>query len=406
MGMALVSTPATTNRTGRITNSPIGKINVKCNRMSQAFTTRWSFFETSAGVYDSSRLAELDALISFNRANGINVIFGLYGTPTFYANNVANNPNFPDSVTRGPWGDLGEGAFPSNLNNAANANGLTALTNFVNMIMTRYNTAGGAWGAANSGNGQSNFVRYGRGIRYWETGNEPAFSGNGNVTGVNGNGAGFWWGTAAQLSDYCYTQYAAVKAIDSGCIVLCPGFSPSGAGTLTTHFSTVGTVTGKTGAESCDWYNYHQYGYATLGMTLESANRNFISGPAGIQTFKNVVSAGGWNRPFAITEEGLDESWPTTTTTAFENATPTYRYQWYARRFMHFAAFGCQSIHPWNWASGNNSNSANWQDDTEIQRAYNEAQSKLSGKTILPSSYRLPQGVTRLNFSDGTFWEV
>lgn len=399
MGMALVSTPATTNRSGRITNSPIGKINVKCNRLSQAFTTRWSFFETSAGVYSASRLAELDELISFNRANGINVIFGMYGTPTFYANSVANNPNYPDSVTLGPWGDLGEGANPTSL---------TPVTNYVNMIMTRYNTAGGAWGAADSGNGQTNFERYGRGIKYWETGNEPNFTnGNGNVTGSGAAGSGFWWGTAAQFSDYCYTQHAAIKAIDSGCTVLCAGFSPSGTGTFTTHFSTVGSITGKTGAEACDWYNYHQYGYATLGMRLEDANRNFLSGAVGIQTFKNAVLAGGWNRPFAITEEGWDGAAPTVTTTAFENASPTYRYQWYARRFMHYAAFGCQSIHPWNWGSLNNSNSANWQDDVEgAQRAYNEAVSNLSGKTILPSSYRLPQGVTRLNFSDGTFWEV
>lgn len=373
-------------------NSPQGIINWKNFRVSQQVEARWSRLETSAGVYSASALTSLDSIITFQRTNGASVYFGLYGTPTFYASAVAH-PTYADNVTKGPWGDTGECAYPTSL---------AAVTNVVTMLINRYNKPGGAWYDAH-------FATLGKGIQYWETWNEPSTGagGNGNTIGAGATGSGFWWGSTGELVDLCQTQYAAIKAADASITVTSPGFTGS-TPNIVTFMTTAGPITARTGLQTSEALAFHPYTHNPYNVTYGTWTQDIVNGNLGIKTVNTMLAANGWTLPLWISEFGVDSTGVGTTITAWYAAPPSFRYTWYCRLLMYWAAEGVKCWHPWNWneQSSVQGNSGNWHDDlTGVVLAYNDFAAKVSGKTIISGTYK-QQGEVSLRFSDGTSWTV
>lgn len=381
-------------------NSPVGMISWKSLRMSQMAEARWNTIETSAGIYSSGALTTLDSIITFQRQNGVTIHGGMYATPLFYADDTTNNPNFHDHATLGPWNFQGEGAFPTSL---------AAVTNFVTMIINRYNKPGGAWYDAN-------FATLGKGIQFWETWNEPNMLSLGNAATSSGQKVtSFWWGTPGQTTDMCYTQYAAIKAADPSVVVLSPGFAATApAGALNTFLTTAGIANPtKTGLLSCDAIAYHPYfmgppGFYFGTLFTPSNGGSIVSGTFGVATWASWLKQNGYMLPLYINEWGFDSGSATTNEVAWYAQSATFKYNWIARTFMCAAACGAKCVMPWNWSEtgGSSGNSGDWQADTNgVQKAYNDFAANVVGKTIVSGTYVLNGPVT-LNFSDGTSWTV
>ena len=383
-----------------------GVINWKNFRTSQQPQCRWNTIETSAGVYSAAALANLDSIITHQRTQGASVQFCLYGTPVFYAQTAAN-PTYGDDVTVGPWaqyeasGVRGEGSYP---------NSLAAVTNFVTMIINRYNKPGGAWYDAN-------FATLGKGIQSWEPATEPILptGGNGNVTGIGGNGAInlFWWGTDTQLADYCATQYAAIKAADSSIQVGCPSLNP-GSGVFDRDFKAfhevVGPVLGQTVMEACDHIAWHPYIHGPVNMFYGEWCRSILSGPQGIITLRKWLDTNGYARKdLWINEWGVSATADTPNTRSWYAGYASYRYAWMARFLMTVAAFGVKTIMPWQWdaARTDYGTSGDWKTDADgVIAAYNDFGDKVSGKTIIGGTYAGPRGEVTVHMSDGSTWTV
>lgn len=380
--------------------NPAGIIDYGSTRLMFAESSKWNQIETSAGVYDSGVLASLDTIITANRQNGADVIFGLNGTPLFYAQ-TAPNPVVGDNVTKDPNGDLGGASYPTSL---------SAVTNFVQMIVARYNLPGGAWYDTHG-------ATLGKGIQAWETGNEPPWDSNGNratapgqtITSIN------FWGTNAQMVDFMQTQYAAIKSLDPSVEVLAPGLSNHAAENnyrdMDSCFNTLGTVTGKYGYESFDSFAWHPYYVGPAGIKYGTWFSPWIGdmvlGPLGVFNIVRWMRKRGFNHKAHATEWGLDTYHGTQTVTAWLAESAEFRYKWIARTFMAAAAGGMSSIHPWHWnITGANTIAGDYQNDVDgAQRAYNDCAEKLSGKTIVSGTYR-EDGTIALKFSDGTVWSV
>ena len=201
---------------------------------------------------------------------------------------------------------------------------LQGLTNFVEFIVARYNVPGGAWY-------NNYFDTLGKGIQYFEEGNEPLFNGNtisakgSNLTNVSIQGTGitytgspyssyeslygggcingatwldtnynqlsapsytsssvltqlaavsgstFWSGTPSQLVDMCYACYLAVKAIDPSITVLSPGLTYSIVSNINPFMQAYGTIYSSIQGKQCfDAFAYHPYFTLPLGMNFGS----------------------------------------------------------------------------------------------------------------------------------------
>lgn len=380
--------------------NPDGIIRWGSCRVSQIYEMHWNRIETpSAGVYDATALSALDQIVTFQRQNGVSVMMGLYGTPVFYAQSSPTGAStYADNVTYGVWGLLGAGSYPTSL---------AAVTAFVNMLVTRYNLPGGTWYDANG-------ATLGKGIQLWEEWNEPAIwptgtQTNGNSTGSGGTGQGFAWMDKEQLVDLCYTQYAAIKALDPSIIVLSPGLDSGDSVTRAGRFfPAVGTVTGKTGAQSCDafaWHpysrlghNYPTYGAWTDGDIVQNAD-------AGITAIRAMLTSYGVpNMPIYISEWGMDELQTSPTGALWYAESALYRRAFMECFLLTCAAFGVKQVHPWHWQqpSTTNGNSGAWPVDTNgVTAAYNAIADNVVGKTIVGLKATAYNRMTA-TFSDGT----
>lgn len=367
--------------------SPEGRLDFKSLRLSQQYQSQWAVIETSAGVYSASALAALDSIITFARGLGATVMMGTYRTPLFYADSVVANPTYTDAQTKGPWGNLGECAHPTSL---------TALVNFVSMIITRYNLPGGAWYDANH-------TTLGKGIQYWEPWNEPkiiASSNNGNTTGVNGPGTGFYWGSKNQLVDLCHVQYETIKALDSSVIVCSPGHSELPT-TIASLLNTAGSAyPAISGADTCEAIAWHPYKRSAKYNTFGNWQLDLVDSSTGIRTLRNAIIQSGHDFPLWITEWGVDASGSSAELTAWYAVEASFRYTWIMRCFMTMAAYGVQCVHPWHW--GSDCCFGDMQDDVDgVQLAYNTFGNIVVGKTIVGISNSRAGPVT-LTFADGS----
>ena len=285
-------------------------------------------------IYSGTTLATLDAIVTFQKQNNANIIFGLYGTPTMYADAANAHPTYTDAITKGAWGGLGENGNPTSLQ---------AVNNFTSMVVSRYNTANGAWYSVHGGT-------LGKGINAWETWNEPSFNNtNGNVTGFNGSGAGFFYGTAAQSVDLSQTQYAAIKAIDPSITVLTPGFNPYTLGVQ--WLTTTGTYTGKTGGQSCDAFAFHPYQSMPFGSNFGTWNTTGLNDIVyNVNTLRNLLTGIGYGSlPLWITDYGLDASGLDANETNWQQQPSYFRYVFMGRLLMTMAALGIKVVCFWHW---------------------------------------------------------
>lgn len=348
--------------------------------MAQA---RWYTIETSDNVFSAAALTALDSIITFQRQNGASVWFGLYGTPAFFAGSTPN-PSVGDNTKTGVWGGVGESGHPTDL---------TKVTRFVNLIVNRYNKPGGAWYDAN-------FATLGKGIQAWETWNEPPM-------GNAGNNANFYWGTASQMVDLAYTQYAAIKALDPSIVVTSPGFAGIADNFAPLWFPTVGGSTGKTGLQSCDAFSPHLYSINPPGVSLGTWAAEIISQ---ISRLKKVLADGGWSVPIWVGECGVTTVANQPTMLNWYEQPANYRYVWYSNLLKAMAALGIQTVCFWNWEDPDyyRGTSGYWQpgannDDNGVVKAFNEVTAKVAGKTIVSGTYTQGGNVS-LAFSDGTTW--
>lgn len=375
-------------------------------RLGQIPEMWWATIETSAGVYSATALANLDAIVSYHRGRGVSVRMGLYYVPVFYTS-AAAHPTYADNVTKGPWAAFG--AYASAYGECANPTSLTAVANFVSMLVTRYNLPGGAWYDAN-------FATLGKGIDNWEPWTEPRMSptgGNGNTTGVGGNGTAgeFWWGTDKEQVDLCATQYDVIKALDPSISVSSPSFfSGQGMGRdIEPFFATTGPVTGKTGLQVSDTFAWHPYQHGQPGHDYHAWSMDIQSGRQGVKTIRNWLASKGYpDFDLWLDEWGWDTTTASATAQLWHNAEASVRYTMMARFLMSCAALGIKCVHPWHWEYPTplTGPSGNWINDlTGVTLAYNDFAAKVSGKTITSGTYVM-NGEVSLHFSDGTSWTV
>lgn len=353
--------------------NPIGLIQMKNHRLSQQYESQWAAIETSAGVYDSDALAALDSIITFDRQNGISVIMGLYRTPRFYADNVTANPTYTDYITKGPWGNYGEGAHPTDLQ---------AVANFITMLINRYNLPGGAW-----------FDQYGatlgKGIQYWEPWNEPPLnttSTNTNTTGDGAKATSFYWGNKNQLVDLCAVQYETIKALDPSVLMSSPGWTGANK---ESYLTTAGSEYNTTyGGDVCDAWCSHPYNHTPVFNPYGAWYADLVyRATTGFVAEKAALEALGFgDLPLWITEWGVEGAGASDTLTSFYAEDAGFRKLWMQRTFLTMAANGVQMVHPWNWET--TCCSGDWQEDTEgVQAAYNWFATNVVGKTITQVRY-------------------
>ena len=370
--------------------SPVGKINWKSTRLGHIDPTWWSAIETSEGVYDEDALNQLDEIVTFNKQNGASIIMGLYGTPLFYCSSL-NNPTVPDTQVVGPKGQYGEGANPTSL---------TAVENFVSMMIGRYNLPGGTW-----------YDEYGatlgKGIKTWECWNEPKMDTLGNnATGQDEEVNRFWWGTKAQLVALCAAQYNTIKALDPTVEVSSPGFTADiiRSGLLNTFFSLGGD-------ETCDSVSIHPYSsnapFFVFGDWPKPWIGDIAAGTDSVAATTSWLERNGYPHSVWVGEWGFDATPRSSSLVAFDTLPYDVKYKAIARLIMCASAQGATSFHPWVWSNNANNNSCagNYYSDEAVQDAYNDCVEKLSGKTIVEGKYKT-DGTVILVFSDNISWIV
>lgn len=139
---------------------------------------RWQKIETTAGVFD---WADMDSWVSAHYAAGRDIVFTLFGTPTYYS---------ARPTEQGIYG-------PSNLGIQAEPSDMSKWDTFCTTVATRY---------------------LGK-IKYYEVWNEP----NMNNNGTTASGTSFFFsGTFAKLSEMVRRANQAIKAVDPTAKIICP----------------------------------------------------------------------------------------------------------------------------------------------------------------------------------------
>jgi len=359
---------------GTLAKAPTG-LNYGMARTWDADRIRWNLIETSAGVYDATALARFDSLVTAHRQNGASVLWTCYGTPQFYASDTSGTD---------PYAATGAYSVPTN------PAGYTGLTNFVNMIITRYNTAGGTWQLANPG--------LGNGIQYIETWNEQAYPGAAGT---------FFKGAVGDAVDISYTINQAAKAVDATVKVLSPPWTGS---VNRSYFQAHGTVnTGITPGSFLNGACWHAYGYDPSTILGINSPGN-ISGI--VDSRQALTDVGLGSLPLYLTESGTPyngtqgfngTSWP--------NIDPESRRKQLLRLMLILAACGVKCIciyayddsltYPCDFVT----TWGVWSDQNGLWKAVNDFKKNVAGKTIVGADYTNASPVT-VYFNDGTYYQV
>lgn len=339
----------------------------------------WYLIETSQGVYDFSNM---DTIVSTMKARGCKFIFTLWWVPTFYmqaGNPVLSsahpNAGYPDSVS---------------------PNGLTALSNFITALITRYNTAGGAWASQANGGG-TNWSVYGKGIDILEPMNEPNYS----IPGA------FWQDSAAKLVDFCYTAKTAAKAVDPAIVFWSPGFGS--VASMNTFLTASGVInTGVTGASLPEEMSIHLYSTApacqrmgSWGVTAQLAVWDLLSA---WKSWRGAMASNGvGSLPVNMGEGGFDGATSSAELTLATNQTSQWRYQWLGRMMLVGAALGFKKWMNFAWDDPFLCFPMN--DPDGVAKAVNDVHVNVAGKTIKNAYYDVGGAVT-LQFTDGSSFAI
>lgn len=228
--------------------------------------SQWRQINTAAGVYDATSVARLDTWVNQCVADGVEIIFTIFGTPTFIASTV---PDFTDQ-----YGNRYAANTPTDVSSA----GCPSIAAFVTWLLGRYNTGGQ------------------RRIQYIEAWNEPLFS-----TAASS----YWTGTYVQMAQVMKGVYAAAKAADPGIVVLSPGFAgmSGGLSPMVQNLLTAAVGDGTTGKDWCDGVAYHPYSFGVARYpVIEDMN---------FKQFMADCAAYAAGKPIYATEVGFLQDWQT-----------------------------------------------------------------------------------------------
>ena len=355
----------------------------------------WADIETAPGVYNWTNV---DLWITAQRQAGKSVQWVFCITPTFYADQVTVLGNgFTAAATAyGAKNTYFGGGGPPSIaaNNSAGVNGLTAVSNFITVLITRYNSASGAWRVANP--------TLGKGIGAIESWQECTFNGVSEQ----------WWGSAAQMVDLCYTVKTAARAVDSS--IQWSGPSWNTATSAQTFLAASGAVnTGVTAGslyypDGNTTFNYHPYNINLPGIQFGSTWYDLLTHPViGINNFRAIMAGatGGSiaSVPIQCNECGFDYNFSSTPLTAMQNQPPQYRYTYWMRAMMVMAAYGVKRWGTYAWDCPFSCYPVN--DPNGMQQALIDFAAHVVGKTIASATYVVGGAVT-LTFSDSSVYSV
>jgi hypothetical protein len=197
-------------------------------------TGMWKYIETSKGVFDWSNL---DSWVSTHHASGRDLVFTLFGTPTWASAR-------PSEV--GAYGStyLGVSAEPSDM---------ADWDAFCTAVATRY---------------------LGK-IKYYEVWNEPNLNNNGTTT----SGSNFYFsGTFAKLSEMVRRANQAIKAVDPTAKIICPPitvWSATAGQSAETYFTGMMAASDGATGTMADWVDI-------IGVHLYLPGSNKVQDLAGI----------------------------------------------------------------------------------------------------------------------------
>lgn len=324
----------------------------------------WRSLHTST---DTFSWADLDTTVNTAFASGKEVIYAVYGCPTFLASTGA--------AQAGPYGGLGEGAYPSNL---------AQLTAFCTALMQRYNSGG---------------VRKIHAVQLF---NEPDFTG----TPAAGR---FFWGTRPQYVDMLWTAYSALKAADPGIICLTPGtFSVSNATTgMDQWINQTGTVNPSVHGYDCfDAVATHPY-----HVRPNSTYGGFGGGFSGItlggtKVFQALLSQyGKGSVKFYATEYGISGSASDQETIDFNAQPSEFKRLFIARLCCSAMLSGVDRLLLWGWGNASNLCGELASDPAGAILGWQQAYDNTVGKTLIGGGH-FPDGRMSLIFSDGSSYTV
>lgn len=305
---------------------------------------RWLNIETSAGVYDWTRI---DAFMTANA--GKNILYCVHGTPVFYAKPA-------EQSVQGPYNQYGECGMPADL---------LPLTNFITALVTRYNTVS----PYNPSGAKL--------IKYLEPWNEPRFL---QIPGKTS----FWWGSAQELVDLSKAVRLAAKAVDPSIVVASPTFEnlPSAR----TYLGTVGTDAVSTGASLSDIFSYHAYYCAAsyeepLAKLGTRVTHPFIgTHPDSFSAWLSIKADLALNLDVIITEWGVAAATTDQNLIAFLGLSARQRYEHVWRTLGTVAALGVKQFYLYSHNTTLAGDLVN--DDSGVKAAIADFTAQIIGKTI------------------------
>lgn len=277
---------------------------------SDCNAVHWRTLHTAANTINWT---PLDTFVARAQAAGITRgCYFFYGTPTFLASTGA--------AVLGPYGGLGEGAYP---------NDLAQVTYFTQQFGIRNRTV---WNGF---------------FKYAQIGNELDFL---TTPGISS----FWWGTRPQWTDHAYTAYQGFKAGDPSIDILSPGtYDMSIATGFQGWIGISGTVNPTIKAyQTFDKIATHPYharpeGYSGLGNT----NGCTFGGLRLFDTY--MLAAGSTVRNKVITEWGISSQIDAELTT-FLATTSAFKATLMAKLVLSWLASGVEAA--FLFSLGNNNN--------------------------------------------------
>lgn len=327
--------------------------------------THWRSLHTANNTIN---WAALDTFVTGAKAVGVvKGIYCLYGCPTFLASTGAS--------VAGPYGGLGEIAYPNNL---------AQLTYFCEQFALR------------------NISTYNRFFDCVSLFNEP--------------GSVFWGGTMPQFVDTLWTGFEALKGTDSSLTILTPGtFDLSnitgslfnGIGAWLTVFGSINST--KRGIDCFEAIGSHPYRAFPDGKAFSGAGSILSLQQGGILNFRKVLKQAGHPQaetmPFYVTEYGVSSA-TDAQLTAYLAQSPLYREYFIQCLWIDAMLAGVKSMTPWSFDNISNLMGNLKTDDPGVVSGLRKLYNACVGKSIVAPSGVTSSGGRLLTFSDNTIYSV
>ena len=234
------------------------------NHDLSGYCSQWRQLNTSAGVHDATAVARIDTWLNQCEADGIEVIWTVFGTPSWIARTT---PNHTDQ-----YGSLYGANVPTDLSSS----GCPSVEAHVTWLLNRYNTGGR------------------KRIHYIEAWNEPLYSTAAST---------YWTGTYQEMAQMTKAVYQAAKAVDPSVIVTSPGFAGMAGGLFPMVRNTLDAPVGDGTLckEWCDAIAFHPYSLGVARYPLHASHE--------LKQFFIDCELSAPNLPIYNTEVGFLQDW-------------------------------------------------------------------------------------------------